>query len=78
MNGSTLDGTNGFAGISWPTLATGTVATDDDNDGMPDAWEAYYFDSTSSGSPKDSTADFDSDGYTDLEEYLNGTDPTAP
>jgi hypothetical protein len=78
MNGATLDGTNGFSGISWPTLAAGTAATDDDNDGMPDAWEAYYFDSISSGSPQDSKADFDSDGYTDLEEYLNGTDPTVP
>jgi pectate lyase len=78
MNGMTLDGVAGFACISWPTLASGTPAKDDDNDGLPDAWETYYFDNTSSGSPKDSKADFDADGYTDLEEYLNGTDPTAP
>jgi pectate lyase len=78
MNGMASDGVGGYSCISWPTLATGTAAKDDDNDGLPDAWETYYFDSTSSGSPTDSKADFDSDGYTDLEEYLNETDPTVP
>ena len=41
---------------------------------MPDAWEKKYgFD------PQDASnaaTDKDSDGYTNIEEYLNGTDPT--
>jgi pectate lyase len=78
LNGVDANGVAGFPSISWPTLAAGTPATDKDNDGMPDAWEQAYFGSTSRGSSTDSKADFDSDGYTDLEEYLNGTNPTAP
>jgi pectate lyase len=78
LNGVDADGTGGFPRISWPDLAAGTPATDDDNDGMPDAWENLHFGDTSRGSPNDSKDDFDSDGYTDLEEYLNETDPTAP
>lgn len=47
--------------------------TDDDNDGMPDDWENTYgfnplFD--------DSGEDFDGDGFTNLEEYEAGSDPT--
>ena len=41
---------------------------DTDQDGMPDAWE------TSLGlnpAVANHNADFDSDGYTDLEEYIN-------
>lgn len=78
LNGVDANGVGGFPSISWPTLATGTPATDADNDGMPDAWERLHFGSTSRGSPTDSRGDFDSDGYTDLEEYLNETNPTAP
>ncbi len=39
---------------------------------MPDEWEkGYGFD------PSDaSNAAMDNDGYTNIEEYLNGTDPT--
>lgn len=77
LNGVDANGVGGFPSISWPTLAVGTPATDGDNDGMPDAWERLYFGSTSRGAPADSRGDFDSDGYTDLEEYLNETDPTV-
>ena len=72
------NGVGGFPSISWPTLKAGTAATDDDNDGLPDAWENAYFSNISRGSLTDSKGDFDSDGYTDLEEYLNETNPTAP
>jgi len=44
---------------------------DTDNDGMPDAWETSYFTNLSHTGKTDS----DGDGYTDLEEFLNGTDP---
>lgn len=46
---------------------------DKDSDNMPDWWELKHFttlDQTDSG-------DFDSDGYTNLEEYAKGTDPTV-
>ena len=77
LNGVNANGVGGFPAISWPTLAAGTPAVDNDNDGMPDTWEKAYFDTTTRGKWNDSRGDFDSDGYTDLEEYLNETDPTA-
>lgn len=49
---------------------SGTPYTDTDNDGMEDAWET----STFGGLSRDGTQDFDSDGYTDLEEFLNQKD----
>ncbi|MFM7244221.1 MAG: autotransporter-associated beta strand repeat-containing protein [Planctomycetaceae bacterium] len=52
----------------YPTLATGTAATDTDNDGMPDAWESSL---GLNPAVANNNADFDADGYTDLEEYLN-------
>jgi hypothetical protein len=59
----------------WPVLATGTPPDDDDHDGMPDAWENLYgFDPYD---PTDSPADADGDGYTNVEEYLNGTNPRS-
>ena len=78
VNGVNANGVGGFPSISWPTLKAGTAATDNDNDGLPDAWESLYFGDTSRGAATDSKGDFDADGYTDLEEYLNGTNPTAP
>jgi hypothetical protein len=43
---------------------------DTDGDGMPDAWEAEH---GLNPSVADNNGDFDSDGYTNLEEYLNET-----
>ncbi len=60
----------------WPVLAEGEPYTDADADGMADAWETRYFDSLSRGASASSADDFDLDGYTDLEEFLNATDPT--
>ncbi len=58
----------------WPELKSLPAPLDSDSDGMPDEWEKQYgFD------PKDasnSSKDKDGDGYTNIEEYLNGTDPT--
>jgi pectate lyase len=59
----------------WPLLDPGTPCADSDHDGMPDIWEIAHFGDTSRGSATDSSSDLDSDGYSDLEEYLNGTDP---
>jgi pectate lyase len=59
----------------WPELRSTAAPTDSDGDGMADGWESKFgFD------PKnvDATSqDKDQDGYTNLEEYLNGTDPTV-
>ncbi len=55
----------------WITPASGTPCADTDHDGMPDAWEAKY--GLNPSNPADGVADADGDGYTNLEEYLNGT-----
>jgi|GEM_PF-3412552 len=57
----------------WPVLAPGTPPADSDHDGMPDDWETQHgFDPAN---PADGVGDADGDGYTNLEEYLNGTNP---
>jgi pectate lyase len=50
------------------TFDPATVPADTDNDGMPDAWEQEH-------NVSDGAADTDGDGYTNVEEFLNGTDP---
>ncbi|HXG39419.1 MAG TPA: hypothetical protein VNJ28_00620 [Candidatus Limnocylindrales bacterium] len=61
----------------WPTVAAGTPFADVDADGMADTWEIANFGSLARGSASDSSGDYDGDGYTDVEEYLNGTDPRS-
>jgi len=46
---------------------------DSDHDGMPDTWEKKF--SLKWNDPSDGAKDSDSDGYTNVEEWLNGTDP---
>ena len=46
---------------------------DEDADGIPDAWELKYFPSLAACNP---LVDSDSDGSTNLQEFLNGTIPT--
>ncbi|MCI0702794.1 MAG: polysaccharide lyase [Planctomycetia bacterium] len=58
----------------WPEYKAARFPTDTDKDGMPDEWEKKH-----ALDPKDATdssKDSDSDGYRNLEEFLNGTDPT--
>ena len=45
---------------------------DTDEDFIDDTWEAQFFGSAD----RDGTGDFDSDGQSDLAEFLSGTDPT--
>lgn len=59
----------------WPRYRPGTPPKDDDRDGMPDAWERDH--GLDPGDPTDSAGDRDGDGYTNLEEFLNRTDPAA-
>jgi hypothetical protein len=53
------------------------VGTNDaDGDGLPDSWEsAYGLDPTSAGGANGRNGDFDHDGWTNIEEYINSTDP---
>jgi hypothetical protein len=52
------------------------IDPDDDNDGMPDAFEiANGLDSVN---PADASGDLDGDGFTNLQEFLAGTDPDDP
>ena len=60
----------------WPVPPAAVPPADDDRDGMPDAWErAHGLDPSDGG---DHRADADGDGYTNLEEWLNETDPREP
>jgi len=57
----------------WPKYQSSTPPDDSDHDGMTDDWERRYgLDPQDSA---DSSGDMDGDGYTNVEEYLNGTDP---
>jgi len=49
---------------------------DTDNDGMPDEWEVNYgIDPLDSVGDNGAGGDFDNDGWTNYEEYINGTNP---
>jgi hypothetical protein len=49
---------------------------DDDNDGMPDAFETTN--ALDPLNPADASGDLDGDGFTNLQEFLVGTDPDDP
>jgi pectate lyase len=49
------------------------VPVDTDHDGMSDEWEKKY--ELNPEEVSDGSADSDGDGYTNVEEYLNGTNP---
>jgi hypothetical protein len=51
----------------WPKYDSDTPPSDSDHDGMSDDWEKRY-----GLEPQDAA-----DGYTNVEEYLNGTDPAG-
>lgn len=52
----------------------GTPYKDSDNDGMPDEWEKKY--GLNPNDPSDAVKDMNGDGYTNIEKYINGIDPT--
>ncbi|MES2778201.1 MAG: polysaccharide lyase [Bacteroidota bacterium] len=59
----------------YPNLSfnPGQVPADSDGDGMPDDWEIKN--KLNSKEFKDAALDTDGDGYTNIEEFLNGTNP---
>nr|WP_321467296.1 RHS repeat domain-containing protein [uncultured Desulfobulbus sp.] len=52
------------------SVSVNTVLVDSDSDGIEDSWELSYFANLDIAN---STTDFDKDGYTDIQEYLNFT-----
>jgi formylglycine-generating enzyme required for sulfatase activity/pectate lyase len=73
-NGKIIDSPAQVGG--WPTFEAGAPPIDGDFDGMPDEFEKRYaFDAANSN---DGTSDSDADGYPNVEEYLNSTDPRSP
>ncbi|MFK8001601.1 MAG: polysaccharide lyase family 1 protein [Polyangiales bacterium] len=56
--------------VVFPDLQSGDVPLDTDGDGMPDAWEDEA--GLDSSDPSDGAGDLDGDGYTNVEEYING------
>ena len=53
-----------------------SVNADSDGDGMPDEWERKY--GLNPQDPADAGLDSDEDGFTNLQEFLDGTDPLDP
>jgi hypothetical protein len=57
----------------WLIISPATPCSDSDHDGMPDLWERKYdFDFND---PSNASKDINGNGYTNIEEFLNGTDP---
>lgn len=51
------------------------IGADRDGDGLPDAWEQLKFGNLTTA---DATSDQDTDGFSDVGEYLADTDPSDP
>ncbi|MGG1553393.1 hypothetical protein [Paenibacillus ferrarius] len=78
--GTATNGNNGIISSQtevggWPELNSLPAWEDSDGDGMPDWWEIKY--GLDPNDPSDANGDLNGSGYTNLEEYLNGTNPTV-
>jgi hypothetical protein len=70
------DPANWNAKIPSPGVVSDVGISDTDSDGIPDEWEnAFGLDLRD---PTDAQKDKDNDGFTNLQEYLAGTNPTDP
>ena len=58
----------------WPEYK-GTPYKDSDGDGMPDDWEKSN--GLNANDASDATSDVNGDGYTNIEDFINGLDPKA-
>ena len=70
-NGALINSQSEVGG--WPELKSGATPTDTDRDGMPDTWEKQH--GLNAQDAADAASDGDRDGYTAIEEFINGTDP---
>lgn len=57
----------------WPSLKQGKVLKDTDNDGIPDEWEIAH--GLNPNDPSDANKDYNGDGYTNIEKYINSLVP---
>jgi len=70
QTGTIVNHENDVGGFMPPASEARTIATwDSDYDGMPNHWEAEH--GLNPNSSPDRNGDYDNDGYTNLEEYLN-------
>ncbi|WBL23389.1 DUF3826 domain-containing protein [Zunongwangia sp. HRR-M8] len=69
-----IDDVEEVGGYPKLTFDKNKVLKDTDKDGMPDEWEIKF--GLDPQNPNDAKEDTDGDGYTNIEEYLNGTNPT--
>lgn len=58
----------------YPDYKSSAPKKDSDKDGMPDEWEIKY--KLNPNDAKDAVLDCNGDGYTNIEKYINGIDPT--
>lgn len=58
----------------WPEYK-GTPYKDSDSDGMPDDWEKAH--GLNPNDSSDAVGDLNDDGYTNIEDFINGLDPRA-
>jgi hypothetical protein len=58
----------------WPELKSAAAPVDSDHDGIPDEWELAH--GLNPNDPSDGNKDMNGDGYTNLEKYLDGIDPS--
>jgi hypothetical protein len=79
-SGATLTTTDGYARFTvryagqTSVQLTDLVIVDSDSDGLPDWWEDRY--GLDKHNPADAALDADSDGVSNLNEFLGGTNPT--
>ncbi|HLP77054.1 MAG TPA: hypothetical protein VK327_09055 [Candidatus Paceibacterota bacterium] len=59
----------GSPNFPWPEYKSAPAPTDSDHDGMPDEWEKKF--GLNPNDASDGNKDFNGDGYTNLEKYLN-------
>lgn len=57
----------------WPFLKQGKILKDSDGDGIPDEWEIAH--GLNPNDPSDANGDYNGDGYTNIEKYINSLVP---
>ncbi len=72
-----MEGSNPRTFIQLPEGNT-VIFGDGDSDGLPDLWETQYFGQIENQGSTDDSDLPSGDGYSNLTEYLLGTDPTEP